>query len=138
VHATIGVGKLFSGLGEETERHVQDALRLSPRDTDAYLWMTIVAASKLHLGADEDAARWARRAVDANRNVPLAHFWLAAALVRLGRLDEARSAAQAGLGLNPAFSISRLRELTRSENPIFLTWRRRIYDALRQAGVPEG
>src|SRR5215468_1234389 len=35
-HALIGIAKLSIGRGEETEAHVQDALRLSPRDTFAY------------------------------------------------------------------------------------------------------
>ena len=39
-HAIIGSAKCFIGRGEETEAHVQEALRLSPRDTFGYLWMT--------------------------------------------------------------------------------------------------
>ena len=39
-HAMIGFAKFLIGRGEETEAHVQEALRLSPRDTFAYTWMT--------------------------------------------------------------------------------------------------
>ena len=39
-HAMIGLAKYFTGRAEETESHVLEALRLSPRDTDAYIWMT--------------------------------------------------------------------------------------------------
>jgi tetratricopeptide (TPR) repeat protein len=35
-HAMIGFAKSLIGRGEETEAHVQEALRLSPRDTFAY------------------------------------------------------------------------------------------------------
>ena len=35
-HAMIGLAKFRIGRGEETEAHVQEALRLSPRDTFAY------------------------------------------------------------------------------------------------------
>ena len=39
-HASIGLGKVFIGRAEETEAHIVEALRLSPRDTMAYAWMT--------------------------------------------------------------------------------------------------
>ena len=35
-HALIGYGKLFVGHAEETESHIAEALRLSPRDPAAY------------------------------------------------------------------------------------------------------
>ena len=35
-HTIIGVAKWFIGRGEETEAHINEALRLSPRDTNAY------------------------------------------------------------------------------------------------------
>ncbi len=37
-HAFIGVAKNFVGRGEEAAGHIEDALRLSPRDTAVYLW----------------------------------------------------------------------------------------------------
>ena len=33
-HAFIGFGKIFIGRAEETEAHIVEALRLSPRDTN--------------------------------------------------------------------------------------------------------
>ena len=39
-HASIGLGKVFIGRAEETEAHIVEALRLGPRDTMAYAWMT--------------------------------------------------------------------------------------------------
>jgi hypothetical protein len=62
---------------------------------------------------------------------------LAAALAHLDQLDEARSAVQAGLALNPTFTISRLRAAASSGNPTFLAQRERIYEGMRKAGVPE-
>ena len=47
-HAVIGARKLFLGRAEETEAHVQEALRLSPRDTSAFLWLTFVGAAKIY------------------------------------------------------------------------------------------
>jgi len=137
-HGHIGLAKYFIGRGEETEAHVQEALRLSPRDSNALWWMSTAGYAKLQLGADEEAVTRFRRGVEANRNLPLTYFGLAVALAHLGRLDEARAAAQAGLALDPSFTIHRYRVGTSSDNPIYLTGRERIYDGMRQAGVPEG
>jgi tetratricopeptide (TPR) repeat protein len=138
-HSSIGFGKIFIGRAEETEAHIVEALRLSPRDTMAYIWMTNGGLAKLHLGSYEQAVAWFRRAIEANRNVPPAYFWLAAALTQLGRLDEARSALKAGLALNPAFSISRARAAwtAMSDDPTYLAQLEPIFDGLRKTGVPE-
>jgi TolB-like protein/class 3 adenylate cyclase len=53
-HSAIGLGRIFIGRAEETEAHVAEALRLSPRDTLAYIWMTFVGIAKLYLGSCED------------------------------------------------------------------------------------
>jgi TolB-like protein/Tfp pilus assembly protein PilF len=135
-HANIGVAKYFMGRGAETEAHVQEAFRLSPRDTLAFRWMWFVGIAKLLLSADAEAIVWLRRSVEANRNHPLAHLHLAAALALLGSLDEARAAVQAGLALDPSFTLRRYR--AKSNNPTFLAGGRRILEGMRMAGVPEG
>jgi hypothetical protein len=68
----------------------------------------------------------------------LAHFYLAAALARLGRLAEARDEARAGLELNPGFTLGRFRSSPFSDHPAHLAGRERVYDGLRKAGLPEG
>ena len=82
--------------------------------------MHTTGTAKLLLGSDEEAVTWLRRAIDTNRNHPMAHLSLAAALAHPGRLDEARVAAQAGLALNPAFRIARTYANPASDNPTFL------------------
>ena len=137
-HATIGLTKCYIGRGEETEAHINEALRLSPRDTFTFRWLFFGAVAKLQLGADTEAVAWLRRSIEANRSYPLAHFLLAAALALLGELDQARAAAQAGLTLDPTFTIRRYRVNTPSDNPTFLAMRQRLYEGMRIAGVPEG
>jgi tetratricopeptide (TPR) repeat protein len=139
-HAVIGGAKAFLGRCEETEAHINEALRLSPRDIFAHRWMSMAGLAKALLGADAEAVVWLRRAIDANRNSSIAHFDLAAALARLGQLDEARSAALAGLALDPNFTIRRYGGATnaRSDIPTFLAWRERNIEGMRLAGVPEG
>jgi TolB-like protein len=138
-HATIGWGKICIGRTEETEAHIAEALRLSPRDTQAYIWMTHAGIAKNHLGSWEQAVVWFRRAIEANRNYPLPHFGIGVALAQIGRLDEARSAVKAGLALNPAISISRVRAAVtaRSDDPTYLAQTERVVEGLRKAGLPE-
>jgi tetratricopeptide (TPR) repeat protein len=137
-HATIGLGKFALGRAEETEGHILEALRLSPRDVLAYHWMFLAGCAKLQLGSDEEAVAWERRSIDANRNLPLAHFYLAAALIHLGRFDEARASVQAGMALDPNFTVRRWCSVKISDNPTFMAQRQRIEDGMRNAGVPEG
>jgi TolB-like protein/tetratricopeptide (TPR) repeat protein len=139
-HAYIGLAKYLLGRSEETEAHINEAFRLSPRDTLANRWLVWVGLAKAQLGADAEAVVWMRRSLDANRNYSMGHFNLASALARLGELDEARAAVQAGLALDPTFTIRRYRDATnvRSDNPTFLALRDREIEGLRLVGVPEG
>jgi TolB-like protein/class 3 adenylate cyclase len=136
-YAWIGLAKVYIGRAGETEADVQEALRLSPRDTRSYIWLMIVGLAKFHLGAYGEAVFCLRRSIEANRNHPLAHFWLAAALARLGAIEEAKRAARAALALNPSFSIRRVRFHLPSDNPIYLAGRAHLYEGLSLAGVPE-
>jgi TolB-like protein/class 3 adenylate cyclase len=136
-HGCIGMAKYFVGRAEETEAHIHEALRLSPRDIFAYRWMLFVGIAKAQLGADAEAASWLRRSIEANRNFPLAHFHLAEALALLGQLDEAGTAAQAGLALDPGFNLRRYRVNALSDNPAYLAGRERSCEGMRLAGVPE-
>jgi TolB-like protein/class 3 adenylate cyclase len=128
-HGDIGLAKIFVGRPEETEAHEKEALRLSPRDSFAWLWLHFTGAAKLVLGADEEAVALFRHSIENNRTIPLTHFFLAAALANVGKLEEAQSEAQAGLALDPGFSI---RRFARSGQPD-----QRLLDAMRKAGVPE-
>jgi TolB-like protein len=138
-HFAIGLAKVFMGRAEETEAHVVESLRLSPRDTLAYVWMSTAGLAKLHLGSYEQAVAWCRRAVEANRNYSPAHFMLGSALAQLGRLDEAHSAVNAGLALNPAISIARARAARTAftDDPTYLAQLQPIFEGMRKAGVPE-
>jgi tetratricopeptide (TPR) repeat protein len=137
-HSYIGHAKISIGRSEETEAHVAEALRLSPRDTMAYVWMAGAGCAKLYLGEDEAAAAWLRRAIESNRNQAIAQFWLAAALAFLGRADEAREAAQAGLALQPGFTVARFRAAAATDNPVYMRQRERACEGMRKAGLPEG
>jgi TolB-like protein/class 3 adenylate cyclase len=137
-HAWIGISKVFIGRAAETEAHINEAFRLSPRDTFAFRWMLIVGLAKWQLNADAEAAAWMRRSIEANRNQSIGQFLLAAVLAQLGMPGEARAAVQAGLALDPGFTIHRFRVSEPSDNPTYLAGRERFCEGMHMAGVPEG
>ena len=115
----------------------EEAFRLSPRDTSAFLWRGLAGIAKIFLGRYEDALVRLRQSIEINGNFSTAQFYLAVALAELGRLDEARIAVKNGLTLDPKFTIRRYRESAPSDNPRFMKARERNYVAMRKAGVPE-
>ena len=109
-----------------------------PRDIFAYRWMHAVGMAKIQLGADAEAVGWLRRSIEANRNFPDHPFPTRRCLGLLGSLDEARTAAKAGLTLDPSFTIRRFRATKSSDNPTYLAGRERCCEGMRKAGIPEG
>ena len=89
-HSLIGFAKYCMGRAAETEGHVQEALRLSPRDINAYWWMFCVGMAKCNSARTPKPSHWLRRSIEANRNFPSAHFHLASALALLGVIGSGR------------------------------------------------
>lgn len=137
-HVHIGKAKFWLGRAAETEAHVSEAFRLSPRDIYAFDWLMHIGFAKLQLAADAEAVSCFLRSIEANRSYPIAHFGLAAALALHGSLNEARAAAQAGLALDPNFTIRRFKSTPVNDNPAWLAGAKRIVKGLHTAEVPEG
>ena len=136
--AQTGLAKLFDGHPEETEGHELEALRVSPHDTEAGM------LGSLH--RHRQAASWrlrggARLVSPVEGTEPKLCHWTfryGCCSGGVGRLDEARAEVQAGLALNPGFTIRRYRAGATSDNPVYLKRRERIIEDMRKAGVPEG
>jgi TolB-like protein len=137
-HAYIGMAKCAIGRGDETEAHVMEALRLSPRDVNTYAWYMFAGNAKLYLGRHDEAILWESRAIEANPNYAMPHIYRAGALAHLGRLAEARASVQGGLAIDPGFTMRRFIGAALSDNPIYLAQREQVIAGFRKAGVPEG
>jgi TolB-like protein len=66
------------------------SLVLSPEDSMLHMWMTGLTASYFALGQYEEGVAWARKSVRHNPSNGTGHRMLAANLVGVGRLEEAR------------------------------------------------
>ncbi len=136
-HGHIGFAHSLLGRAEEQEAHAQEALRLSPRDQQAWSWFLQIGGARAYLGKFEEAMPWLRKSIDANRNSPWAFLYLAACLAHLGRVDEARREVRVGLAVNPNFTIKRYLAHVESDNAVYIAQRERVAEGMRMAGVPE-
>jgi TolB-like protein/tetratricopeptide (TPR) repeat protein len=136
-HADAGFIKVLLGRAEEAEADLANAIRLSPRDPGLDRWYSLLGIADLFLGRIEPALDRLRKSVAINPNVAMAQFFLAAAAALSGRAAEGREARDAGLRLDPNFTVARFRNEPRSQNPTYLAQRERLYEGLRLAGVPE-
>ena len=121
------------GRSELAIERAQRALRLGP--FDSLIWRAHHALSIAYFDSHryDDAADSARSVIAANSAYSLPRAILAAALVRLGRLDEARAAARTVLEHEPSFTIHGTARYAELEPAVF----RPMADAWREAGLPE-
>src|SRR5262249_44318480 len=79
----------FMGRTTIAIEHAERALRLSPFDSLNYLSYNALAVAHFTCGRYEESCAAARRSVQSNPRFSVCHLFLAAALVRLGRDQEA-------------------------------------------------
>jgi TolB-like protein len=137
VHMRAGWIKIFLGRAEETEGHLNDAMRLSPHDPLLGIWHANLGSAALHLGTIDKAVDHLRKAIELASNHELPYFYLAAALALQGRESEAAQVCKVGKRLAPIFRIGKCRAEVQSDNPVFLQQRDRVYEGLEKAGLPE-
>ncbi len=104
------LGSVILAWGGESERAIEWSelgMRLSPLDPWAFAAFDAQAMSHFHLGRYDKAAHAAYKSVHANPAHSITYVQLAAALTKLGRLDEAKAAAAKVLELHPRFRYSR-------------------------------
>jgi TolB-like protein len=104
------LGSVMFAWGGEAERAIEwseRGMRLSPLDPWAFAAFDAQALSYFYLGRYDNAAEAAYKSVQANPAHSITYVQLAAALVKLGRLEEAKAAAAKVLELHPTFRYSR-------------------------------
>ncbi|MBB2693145.1 UNVERIFIED_ORG: tetratricopeptide (TPR) repeat protein [Rhizobium esperanzae] len=130
------LGSVILGWGGDAERAIEwseRGMRLSPFDPWAFAAFDAQAMSHLLRGRYDEACRAAYRSVQANPAHSITHVQLAAALAKLGRLEEARAAAARVLELHPTFRFGR--QFAGVDCAPALA--KCLGDALRAAGLPE-
>jgi tetratricopeptide (TPR) repeat protein len=130
------LGSVIFGWAGDAERAIEwseRGMRLSPFDPWAFAAFDAQAMSHLLRGRYDDACRAAYRSVQANPAHSITYVQLAAALAKLGRMEEAQAAAARVLELHPTFRFSR--QFAGVDCAPALA--QCLGDALRAAGLPE-
>jgi tetratricopeptide (TPR) repeat protein len=123
----------WMGNSETAIERAQRALRLSPFDPLNFHAYNALAVAYLHTKKHQDALTAARLAVESNPSFNIPHAFLAAALVRSGRIAEAKIAAQRVLELTPHFTIRGRSRLVGHVPEVFEP----VAAAWREAGLPD-
>jgi TolB-like protein/Tfp pilus assembly protein PilF len=136
-HGYLGLMKFFLGRAHETRGHIEEAMRLSPRDPLLFRWLFFIGVADVYLGRVVRGLESLRRSVEINPNWGLSQFVLAGALALAGLLAEAADVCAIARRLAPNFTIAKFRGEVVSDNPVYLAQREHFYRGLRLAGVPE-
>lgn len=108
-------------------------MRLSPFDPWAFAAHDAQAMSHLLLGNFEEATRAAYRSVQANPAHSITYVQLAAALAKLGRIEQAKAAAARVRDLQPSFRFGRQFVGVNCHPQLAIV----LGEALAEAGLPE-
>ena len=130
------LGSVMLAWGGEAERAIEwseRGMRLSPLDPWAFAAFDAQALSHFHLGRYDKAAQAAYKSVQANPAHSITYVQLAAALAKLGRLEEAKAAAAKVLELHPTFRYSRQFSGVNCAPALAAS----MGEALRVSGLPE-
>ena len=123
----------FAGEAERAIEWGERGLRLSPFDPFSFTAWHAVFAGHLQQGCYEQAANAARKSVQCNPGFSISHMFLAAALARLGRIDEANATAACVVALQPGFRIGEWCTATQPVVALAVP----LTEGLRAAGLPE-
>jgi TolB-like protein/class 3 adenylate cyclase len=133
LHISAAVNMIV-GRYDQCQQHAERALRLSPFDPLRYFSEASAAAAKLALGQTEAALSGATRILEANPHFLPGLIMMTLCLVRLGRLEEARSTVRTLLDMAPDTRTSLVRERFFFADALDFE---RVAADLRAAGLPD-
>jgi len=138
-YSSLSLATAYSGEAQKTVTYAENAMRLSPRDRQLYIFQFLEGFASLLLGENDRAIVALRRSVAGAPQWPIPQAMLASALANAGHEDEAR----ATLANYMALSGPRPRTIAQwsaqlpSDNPTFRAEAEHLTAGLRKAGMPE-
>ena len=126
------------GRAEEAFAPIEQALRLSPRDTARNVFEWHACHAHAHLAQWEQVIEWCGKSIASNPSYFAPHIELAAAYGWLGRSADARAAVSEIQKLRPGFTVENY--VGGPDVPAdakYKNERARIAEGLRKAGLPE-
>ncbi|EIM29111.1 adenylate/guanylate cyclase domain-containing protein [Microvirga lotononidis] len=114
--------------------HFHKAMRLSPLDPEKGIALSGIGMCYLMLEQFEEALNWGEIALREMPGYGSSYRVVIGALVGLGRLDEAKMAAERLMEAFPTYTLSLQRQINPWRDQTFA---QRYLDALQAAGIPE-
>jgi tetratricopeptide (TPR) repeat protein len=133
-HAFLGASLANRGAHQEAIDSAQRALRLSPNDQSVRVPASIALMIADFVGERyAECASVARTIIETHPELSVGHIYLTAALAMQGEMAEAAEARATLLRLQRELSVAWMRQ----NLPLTGQMAERLYEALRQVGVPE-
>ena len=131
-HWGLGEALWVAGRNEEALAHIEESIRLSPRDPLLFLLEAVKGHCLEGLGRLAEAEQALLLGVSLRPDMLPLH--LADFYVRQGRMAEARKFVESALEQRPELNLSSFRN---SANPYHLMYGEQLIENLRAAGLPE-
>jgi adenylate cyclase len=129
----MAVGEMLLGHYEQAISHLEQAMRISPRDSSIGLWHMEMGRQLLALRRTEAAVQEGLKAIDSGYRTVLGYAALAAFYAAADKAPEAKAALAEAMKLNPKFSVGWLD----ARSPAFIDGLPGFREALIKAGLPE-
>lgn len=131
-HFGLAQAQIYAARPEQALASIAIALRLSPKDPLASMMLALSSFCHYGLADYAQAEADARRATQLHRRETWSRLALAAALVALGRIDEAKAAVAEARGIEPSLSLDSFSRLVAS---VPQELRLRVWAGLTVAGI---
>jgi TolB-like protein len=126
-------GEMLLGRHEQSISHLEQAMRISPRDSNLGLWHMEMARALMGLGRTDAAVQEGLKAIDSGYRTAYTSASLAASYAAADRMLEAKAALAEAMKLSPKLSVAWFHERT----PGFIESPPGMREHLIKAGLPE-
>jgi adenylate cyclase len=129
----MAVGEMLLGRYEQAISHLEQAMRISPRDSFVGLWHMEMGRAFLGLRRTDAAVQEGLKAIDSGYRQPLSYTALAAFYGAADKIPEAKTALAEAMKLNPKLSVAWLH----TRLPSFIGSPPGFLEGPSKAGLPE-
>ena len=129
----LAVGEGFLGHYEQSISDLEQAIRISPRDSNLGVWQTEIGKALMGLGRYDAAIQEGLIGIDAGNRTILSYTALAAFYAAADKMPEAKAALAEAMKLNPKLSVAWFHERI----PSLIDSPPGFREALIKAGLPE-
>jgi tetratricopeptide (TPR) repeat protein len=130
----MAVGEELLGRYEQSMSHLEQAIKISPRDSSIGVWRMNIGRDLLALGQHDAAIQEGLKAIDSGTRTITSYTCLAAFYAAADKIPEAKAALAEAMKLDPKLSVAWFHV----HIPSFIDWPPGFREALIKAGLPEG